>query len=104
MSVEIFEKGGRAPEKHSGVPVIVPGTGVHLCDGQRRFFGEAAHCIDRKTLGVEGFAHALDVAETGFRARWGYAEDDHAAFAASDFEGGGHNDVIALWIGRVNSG
>src|ERR1700758_174376 len=64
--VESFEESGGAPEKHSSVPVIIAGAGVHFRDGERGLFREAADGIHRKTLGIKGVAHALDVAETGF--------------------------------------
>ncbi len=104
MPVEIFEKGGRAPEKHSGVPVIVAGTGVHFRNGKRRLFGEAPHCINRETFGIERIAHALDIAETRFRARRRNAKDDHTALAAGDVQSGAHDDAVALGIGDVMVG
>src|SRR5260370_21507820 len=53
---------------------------------------------------MAGFAHGLNVAETRFRASRRNAKDDHAALAASDFQGGAHDDAIALGISDVMIG
>src|SRR6202022_1300617 len=98
MSVEVFKKGGCAPEKHPSVPVIVTRAGVDFRDGKRGLFSEAPHRVNRKSLGIECGAHALNIAETGFGTRRRNAENDHAALAASDFKRSAHDDAIALGI------
>ena len=91
---QVFEERRNAPEKHPRVPVILARSHVFHGERQRGLLRETLHRKNGEAFAGDRLAHALDVAETGFRPRWGDAQNHHASGPARDVQRRRNNVTI----------